>query len=54
MSCGMDTKFERSVVDAKEEFDRYLLQRFPPDENEELMEFFMLSMVKRARAKDRG
>ena len=27
----MDAKFEPSVEDAKEEFDKYLLQRFPPD-----------------------
>ena len=29
----MDSKFEPSMVDAKEEFDKYLLQRFPSDKS---------------------
>ena len=29
----MDAKFEPSVVDAKEEFDKYLLQLFPLDKS---------------------
>ena len=31
VSWGMEAKFEPSVEDAKEEFDKYLLQRFQPD-----------------------
>jgi len=41
----MDAKFELSM-DAKEEFDKYLLEQFSPDKKEELVEFFIRSLVK--------
>ena len=43
MSWGTDAKIEPSMVDSKEEFDKYLLQRFPPDKKRGTSGVFMLS-----------